>query len=294
MEPTEPSSGLDAYHRATSTATYGVLAAAPLLLLYETLILVTGRTAFGSVRVGADVWVKRLLGSLGVTGGLALGMAALALGAAVVVWERRRGIQPPLKARWFGWLVAESLVYAVLLAALVGGAVGALVGFQAEPAMALLQPAFGLGTKLALSLGAGLYEELVFRVVLVGGLAWGLRRVMGGGRGTASGGGWASGGDASPKRLYGGDGGGNGGGENGGGRAAAYAVAAVVGALVFSWVHYVGAFGDAFTVGSFLFRFGVGLCLNAVFLVRGFGCAAWTHALYDVLVVTGLLGLVLG
>ena len=258
MEPAAPGPpAVATYHRATRTATYGVLAAAPLLLLYEALILVTGATAYGGVRISADLWIKRLLAALGVTGGLALGAAALVLGAAVIAWERRRGIRPPLKAKWFGWIVAESLVYAVVLAALVGGAVGALVGFRAEPAMALLQPAFGLGTKLALSLGAGLYEELVFRVLLVGGLAWGLRKVLPG-------------------------------------RTAAYAVAAVAGALVFSWVHYVGTFGDAFTVGSFLFRFLFGLALNAVFLVRGFGVAAWTHALYDVLVVTGLLGLVLG
>ena len=130
--------------------------------------------------MGADVWVKQALGALGVTGGLALGAAALVLGAAVVAWERKRGVRPPLRARWFGWLLVESLVYAVVLAALVGGAVGALVGFRAEAAMVMLQPAFGLPTKLALSLGAGLYEELVFRVVLVGGLAWGLGRVWGG------------------------------------------------------------------------------------------------------------------
>jgi len=30
--------------------------------------------------------------------------------------------------------------------------------------------------------------------------------------------------------------------------------------------------------------------LNGIFLVRGFGIAAWTHALYDVLVVTQMLG----
>ena len=273
-----------------------MLAAAPLLLLYEALILVAGRTAFGGVRVGADVWVKQALGALGVTGGLALGAAALVLGAAVVAWERKRGVRPPLRARWFGWLLVESLVYAVVLAALVGGAVGALVGFRAEAMMALLQPAFGLGTKLALSLGAGLYEELVFRVVLVGGLAWVLGRVWGGKTepaGTAAWGGDAppiGRGDAPAGRLYGGDGGGG----RGGGQVGAYAAAAVVGALVFSWVHYVGAFGDVFTVGSFLFRFLFGLALNVVFLVRGFGCAAWTHALYDVLVVTGVLGLVLG
>jgi membrane protease YdiL (CAAX protease family) len=72
-------------------------------------------------------------------------------------------------------------------------------------------------------------------------------------------------------------------------RNAAYAVAAVVGALLFSAVHYIGAFGDPFTLPSFTFRFLFGLALNGLYLVRGFGIAAWTHALYDVMVVSRLL-----
>jgi len=75
-----------------------------------------------------------------------------------------------------------------------------------------------------------------------------------------------------------------------GNKTAAYVVSALVGALIFSAVHYVGALGDAFTLSSFTFRFLFGLALNGIFLIRGFGVAAWTHALYDVLVVTHLLG----
>ena len=70
-------------------------------------------------------------------------------------------------------------------------------------------------------------------------------------------------------------------------RRRAYIIAAVVGAVVFSAVHHIGAFGDPFTLPVFTFRFLFGLALNAVFLLRGFALAAWTHALYDVLVVTG-------
>lgn len=60
--------------------------------------------------------------------------------------------------------------------------------------------------------------------------------------------------------------------------------AAFFGALIFSWVHYTGAYGDDFQLGSFTFRFVMGLVLNGIFLWRGFGIAAMTHALYDVVV----------
>ena len=240
------------YLAATRTATYGFLAALPLLVTYEVGVLLTGR---GQIRVGADVWLKRLLAVFGETGWAAIGVAVFVVGLAVLWRERER--RPPLVARYFGLLVAESLVYAVVLAVLVGGVVGALFGAWpvAAPDLVLAQMAqLGTGLQLALSIGAGLYEELVFRVLLVGGLFWLAHRVG---------------------RME---------------RRRAYLAAAVVGAAVFSAVHHVGAFGDPFTLPVFTFRFLFGLALNAVFLLRGFALAAWTHALYDVLVVTGGLG----
>ena len=100
-------------------------------------------------------------------------------------------------------------------------------------------------TRLMLSLGAGLYEELFFRVVLVSGLATGARVLLG---------------------LS---------------RRAAGVVAAVVGALVFSAFHYIGPYGDPLQLQSFVFRALSGLAFSGLYLLRGFGITAWTHALYD-------------
>ena len=240
------------YLAVTRTPTYGFLAALPLLVLYEVGVLFAGD---GQIRVGADVWLKRLLAVVGETGWAALGVGVFVAG--LVVFWRDRARRPPLVARYFGWLLAESLGYAVVLAFLVGGVVGALFGAWpvALPDLALAQLAeFGVGLQLALSIGAGLYEELVFRVILVGGLFLLVHRLG---------------------RVE---------------RTRAYVFAAVVGAVVFSAVHHVGPFGDPFTLSVFTFRFLFGLALNGVFLLRGFALAAWTHALYDVLVVTGGLG----
>ena len=239
------------YAAVTRTATYGFLAALPLFVLYEVgILLATGGT--GAVRVGADVWIKTLLASLGATGTQALAVGVLAAGLAVFWSERTR--RPAIVPKYFAWIVAEALLYAVVLAYVVGGATAFLFADVSSGAPAALMAQLArldLGTQLALSIGAGLYEELVFRVLLVGGLALALGRLTR----------WS--------------------------RRDAYLVAAVVGAAVFSGVHHVGAYGDPFTVEVFTFRFLFGLALNGVFLVRGFALAAWAHALYDVLVVTG-------
>jgi len=232
------------YHRATRSATYGVWSAVPLFVLYETMIVAVNAGARAPVRVGADVWIKDLLATTGVRGGLILVVIAGAAAAFAYVRDRHRSI--PLRSRYFAGIIVESLLYAVVVALLVSNVVGLL--FAAIP-----PPTGALWTQLALSIGAGLYEELLFRVVLVGGLALAFRAFA-----------------DEP--------------------AGAYSLAALVGAALFSLVHYVGPFGDPFTLSSFTFRFLFGLVLNVLFLWRGFGVAAWTHALYDVLVVLRLFG----
>ncbi len=221
--------------------------ALPLVALYEALALLTLGNV--GVRVGADVWIKQLLASVGATGGWVFAGIVVALGAALIVRERRRYGPLPLRARYFAGMLAESAGLAVVLAFAVSAVVGMIFAMALWPLQAGGAPV-GLPGQLALSLGAGVYEELVFRVVLVGGLAWLLRQK------------WTKG--------------------------PAYTAAAIVGALVFSAVHYIGPYGDPFTLPSFTFRALFGLALNAVFLLRGFGVAAWSHALYDVLVTLHL------
>ena len=239
-----PTTGWQAYHQATRSATYGFLSTLPLFALYETMIVLVNLDAARTVRVGAGVWIKELLTMTGASGGLILALLVVGGGLAAYLLDRHRDI--PLRTRYFVGLVGESVVYAVLVALLVSLAVGALFA-------AVLPPEGALWTQVALSIGAGIYEELVFRVLLVGGLALLFRALM-----------------ESPVQ--------------------AYVLAALLGAALFSGVHYVGPLGDPFALPSFTFRFLFGLALNALFLGRGFGVAAWTHALYDVMVVTGLLG----
>jgi hypothetical protein len=110
---------------------------------------------------------------------------------------------------------------------------------------------FALPTQLMISLGAGIYEELLFRVLLVSGLAALARTVFG----------WR------PR--------------------AAGIFAAVIGALIFSLFHYIGPYGDELTLSSFTFRAVAGLLFSALYLLRGFGITAWSHALYDVILSLG-------
>jgi hypothetical protein len=63
--------------------------------------------------------------------------------------------------------------------------------------------------------------------------------------------------------------------------------AVVLGALIFSAFHYIGPYGDSLELGSFMFRTVAGLLFSGLYVLRGFGITAWTHALYDVFLAVG-------
>jgi hypothetical protein len=66
---------------------------------------------------------------------------------------------------------------------------------------------------------------------------------------------------------------------------AAGVAATLIGAAIFSAFHYIGPYADRLQVYSFVFRMVAGLFFSALYLTRGFGITAWTHALYDVLLL---------
>jgi len=204
------------------------------------------------VRNAADVALKTpFLMVSGARGSLAFFATIVGICIFLVARDLTR-TRDRLKPRLFALMLGESAVLALLLGIIVGtltqrllGALTALAAPSGTPPLASL----GASTRLMLALGAGLYEELLIRVLLVGGMAAGLRWLLG-------------------RRSV-----------------AASVIAATAGALIFSAFHYVGAYGDRFQLASFTYRAIAGLAFSALYLVRGFGITAWTHALYDVYVM---------
>jgi membrane protease YdiL (CAAX protease family) len=208
--------------------------ALPLVLAYEGGVLALGR---GSPRNGADVWLRQLLDSAGF-GAYFLLPALTVIG--LLAWQHIEYDRWRFSAAVLAGMAVECLLWA---AALIG--VARLQG-RFWPLAADLGGE-GVFARLVAFCGAGLYEEVLFRLLLLPLLAWCAARI--GFSPTASG------------------------------------VLALVGSsLLFSLAHYVGPLGDQFAVYSFTFRFLAGLFFALLFLIRGFGIVAGTHAIYDILV----------
>lgn len=239
---------MDRYFSLTRTHSYSLIFALPLLLFYEVGAVFIADPDGGGFRNAADVMLRAVLMRSGVTSTLGVTLALVLVAVALIVRERRRK-HVPLKLSRFLGMATESLLYAGMLGIVVGTVTRFVIeGFDTRLSMQAGFASMSVVEGLVLSVGAGLYEELLFRVILAGGLfsvfRWG---------GLSE---W---------------------------RAGTFAV--LLSAFVFSAFHYIGAYGDPLELASFLFRFFAGLVFSAIFLLRGFGITAWTHALYDVLVV---------
>ena len=106
-----------------------------------------------------------------------------------------------------------------------------------------------LGADIVGSIGAGIFEEAVFRLGMLPLLAMSLSRAC------------------AAFGLH---------------RALGVLAAVLLSALAFSWFHHVGAGGESYEPRVFAFRAVAGIVLGLLFVVRGFAVVVYAHAFYDI------------
>jgi hypothetical protein len=204
----------------------------PLLFAYEIGVL------FSASVNGADLITRAVFAACDHRRSVYLGVhAAAAIG--FLIWLRRSRRVHALELEVVGPVVLEALIYALTL----GAAISLIV-----------HEVFGLGTSLGTgghavvaALGAGVHEELVFRLGLFLGGAAALRRL-----------------GAAP--------------------ALAWAIALVVSSLVFAAAHHVGAAGDPLRADLIAFRALAGAAFATIAWYRSLAHAVYAHVLYDLYV----------
>jgi membrane protease YdiL (CAAX protease family) len=221
---------------------------APLLVAYEAGVLWLGGRDADAIRNGADYWIRNGLESLGLNSPWLLpGMIVVGL----LVWHVARQETWRVSPGVLGGMLAESLLFGFALV-VVGELENSAFRHWRAAVPAALAPE-RLAPLAVLYVGAGIYEEVLFRLCLLP-VCYALFRAGGLGNG------WAS------------------------------ALAVVATSLAFSLAHYVGAAGETFHLFSFWFRTVAGLFFAALFVLRGFGITVGAHAAYDLIVGLFLSG----
>ncbi len=240
----EPRNSLKDYATESARPLASMVFIAPLLIVYECGIVVLGPHA---LRNGADTWLRYILECIGL--GQYFLLPILTCGI-LLAWHHTRRDSWSLQSGVFATMLLESMLFALLLFGLahvqkalfapLPNAI-ACASQEGESASAV--------SRLIGYCGAGIYEELLFRLMLLPSVAGLLKW---------SGLAWR----------------------------ASLMWAIVVTSLIFSAAHYqlFTSAGYAFDWYSFSFRFAAGSFFAVLFVARGFGIAAGAHALYDILV----------
>jgi membrane protease YdiL (CAAX protease family) len=229
-----------------------LLFALPLLVVYEAGVIGLGPAA---QRNGADAWLRNILSYLGFREQLNYFLLPVLTVGILLSWHYISRQPWRVARKVLLGMAGESLILAIALWLSWGLYQFVLHVAVHSLGLSLNRQDFGawLGTVNSY-FGAGIYEELLFRMILlnlgIGLLAW-----LGAGRQSS---------------LLGG---------------------VVLSSVLFSAAHYIGPYGDNFIWLTFCFRFLAGAFFAALYLYRGFGIAAGTHALYDVLVHLSSLGM---
>lgn len=227
------------YLLKSKTSFYSFLFTLPLFLLYEINILFLSWDDILVVRNGADFLMRNILESFDIYGLYGLGLVFF-LGLLVTyIFFIKEDQQQEVNVNFLFIMLAESMLWSVILY------------FLLFKFMVLLMNPVGktILQQVTLAIGAGIYEEFLFRVLLIAGLSGILGFVFM----------W----DKKFKNI----------------------IAVVLSGGIFSAFHFMGEYGDFFSMELFLIRFFAGLILGVLYMYRGFGITAYTHSIYDLIVL---------
>jgi len=227
------------YWRFSRSAYYSVVAALPLLVAHEILSILT-QSRYWSLRNAADMWIRTFLMAFDLQAQhLTFVMIGILFALIPLAKSYSTGVR--LKVNYFALMLVEAFVYSLLLG-------GLLQSILRVSGLSSGGPGNGHLQNFALSLGAGLFEEIIFRVLLLNLLFLLLKPLLKS-------------------------------------KVSAAVVSVLVASFLFSMSHYIGTMADQWEWYSFMFRWVAGLLFTVLYFMRGFAITAYTHALYDIWVL---------
>ena len=227
------------YFIKTRSSFYSFLFTIPLFFIYEVGIFFLSKDDILVVRNGADFLMRSILESFGIFGLYGLGAIFLIGFIITYIYFFNDKSNKSIRADYLFIMIFESVCWALILY------------FLLSKFMLVLMNPIGktITQQVTLAVGAGIYEEFLFRVMLISGLTGIIGFVF----------------------LW--------------SEKVRKAAALIISAGIFSAFHFVGDYGDFFSMELFLLRFFAGIVLGILYIARGFGITAYAHSIYDLIVL---------
>jgi hypothetical protein len=212
----------------------------PLVLLYEIALY----SAEHNIQIKAHDHLVRFFEQFDMPPTKGLWLGGIAVLTILFLWHIFSGNRWKIEIRVIVFMAVESVLLAIpllLLGAVLGGLAVAANGSSIEQ--------LGLFERIAVSIGAGIYEELLFRMILIALVHTVVCNIF--------------------KRSD----------------FAGLSLGVVVSAILFALYHDLPDVGSLHPMSLFFFGL-AGVYLGILYVSRGFGIAAATHAAYDVVATT--------
>jgi len=228
------------YWKFSKTPLYSFLFTLPYFVFYEIGILFTSQDDLAVIRNGADALMRQALSRFGIIGLYWLGGLFFIVFIISFILQKKKWKESVIVGNYFFIMTLESFFWSYVLFVLMSNMNILLMNPNGE---LLIQ-------QITLAIGAGIYEEFLFRVVLVFIMSSILTMIFKWSKNNVS------------------------------------IIAIIISAGIFSAFHFIGEFGDFFSFKIFMVRFLAGVFLGILYLLRGFGITAWSHSIYDLIILT--------
>ena len=223
------------YYFKSKSLFYSLIITFPLFIFYEIGIFYMFQANIPYSKNGADVLIEEFINMLGLNGYYAASSILFIVFFLILYFQRKNFKTFKISSKYLSLMIMESFLYAVLLVLLLQN-----IYLSQGVNMNNLN-------NFILSIGAGLYEELIFRFFLLFFLSKSFIFIF------------------KMKEF------------------SSLLLSIIASSVLFSLFHYIGL--EPFNSYSFTLRFVAGIYLSLIYINRGFGIVALTHAFYDLFVI---------
>ena len=203
------------------------------------MVLFLSRNEVSTLRNGADILLRQFMSLFGDIGLYIISTSFFLIFLIIFLLQKKNINETSIKSKYLLFMLFEGLIWGIVL-----------YFFMLFSQTLLMFPTSKeLISQIILSIGAGLYEELVFRVLLIMFLTKLIKIIF----------------------LW--------------NYLICLLFSMTLSAIVFSYFHFLGPYGDPLSFSVFIYRFLGGFFLGFLYILRGFGITAYAHINYNLIII---------
>jgi len=228
---------LKQYHQSSRSLHYSLILTLPALAIYELGVFLLFRDSFFELRNSGELLLRSLFQSLGLSDPMIISAVLALLFLIIMIRGYRIEKKPGIHADYIIYMLLESMAW--------GGMLYVALQFFARLPLQILSMEETL-SNLNLAIGAGIFEELIFRMIIIGALLVILDRGL-----------------HLPEKI-------------------SVPTAILLAAIIFAAFHL---FMEPFSPAIFAQRVFGGILLGVLYYTRGYGISVYAHIVYNFLIL---------